>query len=141
MKLKSVLRSNHDLKKNGYHILWKLHKMETRQGAKRAYTAAFDGTFFFVLSVRTLVEILAIEYPEEDLFLERCNRFLSYLENASLNKQRINGTILASFLRAYTCFFNRITSVRHAFRFNNDMIKLWNEKCLMAYIATWGKNK
>ena len=79
MKLKSILRSNHDLKKNGYHVLRKLHKIETRKGASKAYASAFDDTFFFVLGVRALVEIINKEYPEELVFLSRCDRFLSYL--------------------------------------------------------------
>lgn len=140
MKLKSVLRSNHDLKKNGYHVLWKLHKIETRKGASKAYTSTFDDTFFFILGVRALVEIINKEYPEELVFLKRCDSFLSYLDKAAANRQRIDGSILASFLHAYTSFFNRIISTHHIFRFGNDIVELWNTKCLMAYIATWGKN-
>lgn len=140
MKLKSVLRSNHDLKKNGYRILWKLHKMETCKGANKAYASAFDDTFFFVLSVRALVEIISKEYPEELVFLERCNRFLSYLDQIAVKRKKINDTVLASFLHTYTGFFNHITSTHHIFKFNGDIIDLWNTKCLMAYIATWGEN-
>lgn len=140
MKLKSVLCSSHDLKKNGYHILRKLHKIETRKGANKAYASAINDTFFFVLSARALVEIINTEYPEELAFLERCDRFLSYLDKAAAKRQRINGTILASFLHAYTSFFNRIASIHHIFRFNDDIIELWNTKCLMAYVATWGRN-
>ena len=140
MKLKSVLRSNHDLKKNGYHVLWKLHKIETHKGANKAYASVFDDTFFFVLAVRALVEIINKEYPEELVFLSRCDRFLSYLDRTTAKRQRIDKSILASFLHAYTCFFNRIISTRHTFRFDNDIVELWNTKCLMAHIATWGRN-
>ncbi len=140
MKLKSVLRSNHNLKKNGYIILRKLHKMETLKGANKAYSIQFDDTFFFVLSVRALVDVIAKEYPQEVAFLERCDRFLSYLNEVAANRQKINGTILASFLHAYTNFFNYIVSTRHPFCFSDEIVELWNTKCLMAYVATWGIN-
>ena len=140
MKLKSILRSNHDLKKNGYHVLRKLHKIETRKGASKAYASAFDDTFFFVLGVRALVEIINKEYPEELVFLSRCDRFLSYLDKATAKRQRIDKSILASFLHAYTSFFNRIILTHHTFSFDNDIVELWNTKCLMAHIATWGRN-
>lgn len=137
MKLKSVLQSNHDLKKNGYHILRKLHKIETRKGASKAYASAYGDTFFFVLSVRALVEIIGKEYPEEVFFFKRCNEFLSYLDKVAAKRQKIDGTILASFLHAYTSFFNYIISIHHVFRFDNVIVNLWNTKCLMAYLATW----
>ena len=137
MKMKSVLRSNHDLKKNGYQILRKLHKMETRKGAKKAYATTINNAYFFVLSIRALAEIIEKEYPEESFFLERCNRFLSYLNEAAAKGQRLNSAILSSFLHSYTCFFNYIISINHAFLFNNEIIELWNTKCLMAYLAAW----
>lgn len=140
MKLKSVLHASHDLKKNGYRILRKLHKIETNKGANKAYASAIDDTFSFVLSVRALVDIINKEYPEELAFLERCDRFLSYLDKVAAKRQRINGAILASFLHVYTGFFNRVVSTHHVFRFDSEIIELWNQKCLMAYIATWGRN-
>ncbi len=140
MKPKSVLHSTHDLKKNGYHILRKLRKIETRKGAKKAYSFPFNDTFFFVLSIQALFEIMNKEYPEELVFLERCDRFQSYLENVAKKRQKINRTVLASFLQAYTKFFSHIVSVPHLFKFSDDIIEIWNTKCLMAYVATWGKN-
>lgn len=140
MKLKSVLQSNHDLKKNGYHILRKLHKMETRKGAKKVYASAFDDTFFFVLCIRALVEIINKEYSEEVSFLKRCDSFLSYLDKLAQKRQKIDGAILASFLHAYTSFFNRIISNHQKFMFTDDIVELWNTKCLMAYLATWSRN-
>ena len=114
--------------------------METLKGAKKAYSTQFDDTFFFVLSVRALVDIIVKEYPEELFFFERCKRFLSYIDEVAAKRQRINGTILASFLHAYTNFFNNIISTRHTFVFNDEIVELWNTKCLMAYVATWGIN-
>ncbi len=140
MKFKSILRSNHDLKKNGYRILRKLHKMESCKGADKAYASAFDDTYFFVLSVRALVEIISIEYPEEKTFLDCCNRFLSYLDDTAKRKQRINCSVLASFLHTYTVLFNRVIASRHSFTFSEEIRELWNTKCLMAFIATWGSN-
>lgn len=140
MKLKSILRSSHDLKKNGYIILRKLHKMETIKGANKAYATQFEDTFFFVLSVRALVDVIAKEYPQEVVFLNRCDRFISYINVVASKRQRINGNILASFLHAYTDFFNYIISTRRSFCFSDEIVELWNTKCLMAYVATWGVN-
>lgn len=140
MELKSVLKSSHDLKKNGYHILRKLHKMETCKGADKVYAVVIDNTYCFVLYVRALMEIISIEYPDELFFHERCSIFLSYLNGIAEAKQRINRSILASFLHAYTVFFNQIISDHHVFIFNQKIRDLWNQYCLMAYIATWGNN-
>lgn len=138
MRLRSVLKSNHDLKKNGYQILRKLHKMEKRNGAERAYAKAYDNTFFFVLYVQSLVEIIKREYPEAAVFSQRCEGFLRYLDEISKEKCRIDKSVLASFLHAYTSFFNRIIEEKHKFYFTQDIVELWNVKCLMAYIAVWG---
>lgn len=141
MKLSSILKSNHDLKKNGYKILRKLHKMETRKGSEKAYATAFNDTYFFVLSARALVDVIRREYPEAEAFLIRCDRFLSYIDSMAEKRSRLNSSVLASFLHAYTVFFNRVIEERHPFVFNQDMIELWNTKCLMAYVATWGSNR
>ena len=138
MKLNNILRSNHDLKKNGYQIIRKLHKMEKRKGADKAYSAAIDETFYFILSIKALTEIIKNEYPEAELFKCRCERFLTYLVGIAKNRQKIDRFILAAFLHSYTLFFNRIIKEQYAFKFEHDMIELWNTKCLMAYIATWG---
>ena len=45
MKMKSVIKTNKDLKKNGYRIIRKLHKMEKTKGAKKAYKVVFEDTY------------------------------------------------------------------------------------------------
>ena len=37
MKFDLIITSNHSLKKNGYRIIRKLHKLEKKKGAERAY--------------------------------------------------------------------------------------------------------
>lgn len=140
MKFDSILRSNHTLKKNGYRILRKLHKLESRNGAKRAYAAICRDTYFFVLSCRALVDIIEIEYPEEQFFRQKCESFLDYLESIASIRGRIDKSRLASFLRCYTDFFNRIIAEKHKFICDDNIVNLWNSKCLMAYIASWGNN-
>ena len=140
MKFDSTLRSNHTLKKNGYQILRKLHKLESRKGTKRAYAAICKDTYFFVLSCRALVDIIVIEYPEEQSFQHKCDSFLDYLESIASKRGRIDKSRLASFLRGYTNFFNRIIVEKHKFICDDNIVNLWSSKCLMAYIASWGKN-
>ncbi len=55
MKFDSILKSNHDLKKNGYKILRKLHKLEKKSGADRAYAIALEDSFFWVCHVKHLL--------------------------------------------------------------------------------------
>ena len=141
MKLKSILRSNHDLKKNGYKIIRKLHKLEKKDGSNRAYSSAFEDTYFFVLTCRELVEIIRKEYPDAEYFIVRCNTFLSYLDSIAAKKAKIEKSVLASFLRAYTRFFNNIIEEKHRFDFGTEILEKWNSKCLMAYIAAWGDNR
>lgn len=140
MKFDSILGSNHDLKKNGYRVIRKLHKLETRNGADRAYAAIYLDTYFFVLSCRALVDIIKIEYPEAHSFSTKCDSFLDHLESSAKAKGRIDRSKLASFLRSYTRFFNEIIAQKHKFVFDARVRDLWNTRCLMAYIATWGEN-
>lgn len=140
MKFDSVLKSNHDLKKNGYRFLRKLHKLEKHKGADRAYAAAIDDTYFFIIGCRALADIIKAEYPDAHVFAEKCDAFLIYLEAKARSKSRIDKGILSGFLRAYTRFFNRVIDQRKTFSFDQRMIELWNIKCLMAYVATWGDN-
>lgn len=141
MKMRSILKSNQDLKKNGYTILRKLHKIETREGADHAYEVAINNSYFFVLSCRNLVDIIRIEYPFANSFVHSCESFLEYLTDISAKKNRINRRKLSRFLHSYTLFFNKIIAEKHAFIYNQTIIDVWNTGCLMAYIAAWGTNQ
>lgn len=140
MKFDSILRSNHDLKKNGYKIIRKLHKMENMKGANLAYSSSYADTYFFVLSCRTLASIIEQEYPEAQTFCNRCDSFVKYLDKRATLKGRLEKPVLAGFLHAYTVFFNRIIREKHKFVFDQAIRDMWNLKCLMAYIAAWGEN-
>lgn len=143
MKLKSILNSSKDLKKNGYKMLHKLHKLEKRKGADKAYSVCLEDTYGFVLYCRTLVDIIKTEYNETDdcilKFEKRCNNFLSYLDSIAQNKSKIKKSRLSNFLKSYTKFFNKMINKKYKFIFNQIIREKWNTKCLMAYIATWGK--
>ena len=139
MRIDSVLVSNHCLKKNGYKMLRKLRKMKKRRCADHIYsTSGFEDTYFFVLYCKALVEIIEKEYPEKLRFKEKSEAFLSYLNTVAQKNQRINIHILKGFLTSYTKFFNRVINEKHAFCFDEQIAELWNNKCIMAYIATWG---
>lgn len=140
MKFDSLLRSSHDLKKNGYKMVRKLHKLEDRKGACKAYSAVYQDTYFFLLCYRSLVKIIEEEYPNELKFSNKCEAFISYLDSIAERKGLISKSYLAGFLRSYTQFFNEMIEKKVNFRINQELITLWNQKCLMAYIATWGKN-
>ena len=141
MKFDSILRSNHDLKKNGYQIIRKLHKMECKEGANRAYSAQLGRTYYFVLGCVALVDIIKKEYPDAAVFATKCDSFLSYLDSAAKTKSTLSKSIIGSFLRSYTSFFNRVEAEKKPFAFDQQILELWNIKCLMAYIATWSNNR
>lgn len=142
MKLKSVIRTSKDLKKNGYKMIKKLHKMEKKKGAEKAYKAVYEDTYTFVLYCKELTEVIAMEYGDTDkvvcAFKGKCENFIKYLESIAKTKSRINKSYLAGFLRAYTKFFNRIIEKQYPFSYRQDIIEKWNIGCLMAYVATWG---
>ena len=142
MKLKSVLKNSKDLKKNGYKIIRKLHKLETKKGVKKAYKASHNDTYMFVLYCRGLTDLIEREYGEVDefvfLFREKSKKFMQYLLSVSKSKGKINKSYLAGFLKSYTKFFNKIIDKRYPFFVNQEIIEKWNIECLMAYLATWG---
>lgn len=102
MKMKSVIKTNKDLKKNGYRIIRKLHKMEKTKGAKKAYKVVFEDTYMFILYCKGLTDIIELEYGETDEFVSsfnrKCEKFVKYLEQISVSKNKINKTYLAGFL-------------------------------------------
>lgn len=138
MRFKPILKSHHDLKKNGYKILRKLHKLQKRKNVTR--TIKCDDTYYYVLSCKHLFEILNEEYGiNANSFLSKCDHFLEYLECNRGN--RIDPTVLSSFLKAYTKFFNGIIGKGIPFSFNRNLVDIWNTKCLMAYNVAWCENK
>lgn len=141
MRFDSILKSNHDLKKNGYKMIKKLHSLELRKGANKAYYAQIGNTYMFVQMCVYLVEIINYEYPQSDpvvsSFSGKCNAFLKYLDEVALRKGKINKTILGGFLRSYTRFFNYICDSKFKFSFDQTVIDTWNQKCIMSYISTW----
>lgn len=143
MKFRQVLRNSKDLKKNGYKMLRKLHKMEKRKGAEKVYAVYFENTYGFVLYCRALVDIINMEYKETDEFVlnfeKKCNKFLDYLDAIADRKSKMKKSKLSGFLKAYTKFFNKVVNMDYDFSFDPMIREQWNIKCLMAYIATWGQ--
>lgn len=86
------------------------------------------------------MEIIEAEYPGASKFSEICDVFIRYLDSVAARKGLINKSYLAEFLRSYTRFFNEVIDRKVRYTVNHELITLWNQKCLMAYIATWGKN-
>lgn len=142
MKIKSVVKTNKDLKKNGYKMIRKLHKMEKKKGAEKAYGVSFENTYMFVLYCKGLTELIEMEYGETDefvfLFKKKCIKFMEYLTFISASKSKINKSYLASFLKSYTKFFNKIIAKKYPLHVNQKALEKWNISCVMAYIAAWG---
>ena len=142
MKIKSVVKTNKDLKKNGYKMIRKLHKMEKKKGAKKVYGASFENTYMFVLYCKGLTELIEMEYGKTEEYIfsfkKKCIKFMEYLECISASKSKINKTYLAGFLKSYTKFFNKITDKKYPFLVDQKVLEKWNISCVMAYIATWG---
>lgn len=141
MKFDSVLKSNHDLKKNGYKMIKKLHSLELRKGADKAYRAQLGQTYMFVQMCVHLVDIINREYPQSNpivsSFSNKCSAFLKHLDDISSHNRKINKSILSGFLRSYTRFFNYICANKFKFTFDQAIVDTWNQKCIMAYISTW----
>lgn len=143
VKFRSILSCHHDLKKNGYKILKKLHKLELRANLDKAYSKSCPDGYFVVLACKNLAELLTIQYGSYNhgyirAFLKRTEQFVSYLDSIAKKHARINTTYLSSYLSAYTEFFNRITNDKIAFTVNNSILTKWNIGCVMAYTAVWG---
>lgn len=143
MKFKSIITSHHDLKKNGYKILRKLHKLEIRSNLDKAYSRVSPDGFFVVLACKNLAELLSIQYGSYSqgyihIFLEKTDRFVSYLDSTARKHARISPTHLSSYLSAYTEFFNRIADEQITFTVDNNILTKWNVGCVMAYTAVWG---
>ena len=142
MKIKSVVKTNKDLKKNGYKMIRKLHKMEKKKGAEKAYGVSFENTYMFVLYCKGLTELIEMEYGETDefvfLFKKKCIKFMEYLTFISASKSKINKSYLASFLKSYTKFSNKIIAKKYPLHVNQKALEKWNIGCVMAYIAAWG---
>lgn len=143
MLFKSIIRSNHDLKKNGYKIVRKLHKLEKRANLARVYSFTTNGDCYVYLCFRGLEDILTAEYGSYDntyirSFLEFTHDFSNYLECITKSNSRISSARLASYLSAYTEFFNRISDENIPFQVNDVILAKWNIGCIMAYTAVWG---
>ena len=144
MKFDSLLKSNHDLKKNGYKILRKLHKLENRANLSKAYGASCSKGCFVVLSCKELADIISDMYGSYDeqyikSFLHHTAWFVNYLESVARIYSTLKSSILATYLTAYTKFFNQIIEgQRVKFSPNRVLYTKWNAGCIMAYTAVWG---
>lgn len=144
MKFDSIINSNHDLKKNGYKILRKLHKLEKRSNLPKAYGPTCPKGYFIVLSCKDLADILSDLYGNyEDQFVQRflkkTNSFIDYLDTIAAAQVKIDSKILSCYLTSYTQFFNYIIDKRHLrFLPNDSFLTKWNAGCIMAYTAVWG---
>ena len=123
-------------------MIKKLHKMEKIKGTEKAYRAIYDDTYMFILYCKGLVEMIELEYGEKDEYIlsfkKKCEKFMNYLLCFSKSKSKIDKNYLASFLKSYTKFFNKIIEKNYPFLVNQELVEKWNMDCLMAYIATWG---
>ncbi len=144
MKFKSVIASNHDLKKNGYKIIGKLHKLELRKNFCRAYSASCSEGYFFVLSCSNLIGLVISEYDKTqvgtmmDVFIRKSNSFLNHLIDISNSKTTIDKRRLSAYLTTYTEFFNYLIENNVHFNISQKMLVEWNVRCVTAYIAVWG---
>lgn len=139
MKMKSVIKTNKDLKKNGYRII---RKLQRKQKERKRHTRLYLKIYMFILYCKGLTDIIELKYKGTDEFVSsfnRCEKFVKYLEQISVSKNKINKTYLAGFLKSYTKFFNgKFIKKGYPFFINQEILEKWNINCLMAYIATWG---
>ncbi|MBO5171222.1 MAG: hypothetical protein J6B70_10855 [Oscillospiraceae bacterium] len=143
MKFKSIITSHHDLKKNGYKILRKLHKLEKRDNLAGIYSHFCPEGYFVVLACKNLAEILAMQYsscdrPYIQTFLVRTERFITHIDTIAHEHIRVNPALLSNYLSSYTEFFNRVAEDRIEFTVDKEILAKWNIGCIMAYTAVWG---
>ena len=144
MKFDSLINSHHDLKKNGYKILRKLHILEKRSNLSKVYAARCANGYFVVLSCKNLADILLDLYGHcEDVFIKRflkkTNAFTNYLDTIAMKQTKIDANILSSYLTSYTHFFNYIINdCSLKFIPDKSFLSKWNMGCIMAYTAVWG---
>lgn len=145
MKFKSIIKSNHALKKNGYKILRKLHKLEKKKNLDYIYSATCKEGYFFILACKNLIKLITNQYngiicsSNLEKFSQQSDLFLKHLENAARNRKRINKHLLSSYLKTFTIFFNIIIENKTEFRIRKELLEEWNQKCIMAYISAWGQ--
>lgn len=143
LRFKSLISNHHDLKKNGYKILKKLHKLEKRTNLGAIYSCSCPEGYFFILACKNLADILTQQYgcyekPYIQSFLKRTEQFVTYLDIVARKQARINPGQLSSYLSSYTEFFNRINKDHIVFVVDKNMLDKWNIGCIMAYTAVWG---
>lgn len=144
MKFDSLIKNNHDLKKNGYKIFRKLHKLEKRANLPKAYGAKCQNGYYVVLSCKGFYDVLYDlygNYEDEYIkcFLEKTSHFIDYLDAIAVASVTVDSKILSNYLTSFTQFFNRITEDQHIkFSPSKNFFVKWNAGCVMAYTAVWG---
>lgn len=145
MKFHPILNNNHDIKKNGYAIMRKLHKLEKKRCASVAYSRSCNEGIFVVLTCKHFAEFIKSTYDIQNgtpqyisVFIEKTDKFVQYLQCQASNGLCINKQMLAGYLKAYTKFFNRAIDKHIKCEITSETVALWNTKCLMAYTAVWG---
>jgi len=129
------------MKKNGYKILRKLHKLESRHNLLK-YRPKIRFAYY---SCKELIDLLYSVYGIHNDqyiqdFFKKSYHFCRYVKYICDTNSRINKSILSDYLTTYTKFFIYIKQSHIKFTVNHNFIESWHTKCLMSYIAIWGDN-
>jgi len=143
--IKPFLKSTHDLKKNGYKVLRRLHRIENADAARSIYQKSCKQGAFVFLSVFHLANVVRDsmqlenkEYAEHKKFAVRTQKLVDILLKASTEGCAISRQVVVSYLKAYTKFFNFVKENRQKIMYNQAIHDEWSNKVVLAYIATWG---
>ncbi len=143
MKFKPVLRSVHDFKKDGYKFFDKLHKLEKKKNLD-VYQKRGNQGVFVLLSIKELAELLKMTTSNVSRqksiqdFIIVTDKFLMYFSQIVMENSKINRNKLASYLKAYTSFFNTIIKEKVKFSFSPSTDVQWTARCTLTYTAAWG---
>lgn len=141
MNFKSTITNMHDFKKNGYKIIKKLHKLEKRKNLKTAYSSTNGSTYFWVISVEGLINLLKSQYGTYNNqfvteFLKCSNDFVTYINNVAKRKGKISKKRVASYLHSYTKFYNKAKGTINL-RSSINLLSTWYINCVMPYYSVW----
>lgn len=143
MRLKPVILSTNDLKKNTYKVLCKMHTLENKKNIKRFYSKKYDDEYYVVLVVNHIKNIMdnysyifsESVYGKE--YLNKLNKFYQILQNSTAEDRKLNSKDIVSLLKYHTKTFNDILSKDIKINMSEVIHTQWT-KCIRAKGAVWG---
>ena len=112
-----------------------------RKNLKTAYSSTNGSTYFWVISVEGLINLLKSQYGTYNNqfvteFLKCSNDFVTYINNVAKRKGKISKKRVASYLHSYTKFYNKAKGTINL-RSSINLLSTWYINCVMPYYSVW----